>query len=93
MTLTEEAILHYKYGINYDIFAEPVTSYAQAAVVALEKRIPKCPVYDRIDRVYCCPVCKSSFTFYGAYRTFHTRPHFCDCCGQAIDWSDSHEIL
>lgn len=87
MTLTEEAILHYKYGITHDIFAEPVTSYAQLSIDALKKQIPMKPVYDQIDRVYWCPACSTTFTFYGAYRTFHTKPNFCDCCGQAIDWS------
>lgn len=88
MKLTEEAIQHYKYGITHDIFAEPVTSYAKLSVEALEKQIPKRPVYDITYRVNCCPACDSTFTFYGAYRTFDTNPRFCDCCGQAIDWSE-----
>ena len=93
MKLIEEAINHYKYGIIHDIFAEPVTSYAQLSIEALNKQIPKKPVHDSNYRVKCCPACNTTFTFYGAYRTFHTRPTFCDSCGQALDWSASHEIL
>jgi hypothetical protein len=33
----EDAINHFKYGITYDIFKEPVTTYAKMAVEALEK--------------------------------------------------------
>jgi hypothetical protein len=33
----EDAINHFKYGISHDIFSEPVTSYAELAVEALEK--------------------------------------------------------
>ena len=43
MTKYEEAIDHYKYGISHDIFAEPVTTYAQLSIEALEKQIPKKP--------------------------------------------------
>jgi hypothetical protein len=32
-----EAISHYQYGINCDIFSEPVTSYAKLAIKALEQ--------------------------------------------------------
>ena len=32
----EDAINHFKYGISHDIFKEPVTSYAQMAIEALE---------------------------------------------------------
>ena len=32
----ESAIAHFKYGIDHDIFEEPVTSYAKMAVEALE---------------------------------------------------------
>ena len=41
MTTTKEAISHYQYGIDYDIFSEPVISYAKLSIEALEKQIPK----------------------------------------------------
>lgn len=45
MITIEQAIAHYKYGINFDIFSEPVISYAQLAIEALEKQIPKKPIH------------------------------------------------
>lgn len=41
MTDIEKAIEHFKYGVNCDIFNEPVKSYAKSAISALEKQIPK----------------------------------------------------
>ena len=32
------AIEHYRYGINHDIFAEPVTTYARLAIAALQEK-------------------------------------------------------
>ena len=45
MITIEQAIAHYKYGINFDIFSEPVISYAQFAIDALEKQIQKKPIH------------------------------------------------
>lgn len=33
----QDAIEHFKYGISHDIFSEPVRTYAEMAVEALEK--------------------------------------------------------
>lgn len=35
--LIQDAIQHYEYGINHDIFSEPVTTYARLAVKALRR--------------------------------------------------------
>lgn len=35
----EDAIEHFKYGISHDIFSEPVTTYAEMAIEALEKQL------------------------------------------------------
>lgn len=35
----QEAINHFKYGISHDIFSEPVTTYAKAAIEALEEQM------------------------------------------------------
>lgn len=48
--MIKEAIEHFKYGITHDIFQEPVTSYANFAIKALEKQIPKKPIH--IHEVY-----------------------------------------
>jgi len=35
--IINEAIYHYQYGIDCDIFSEPVTSYAKLAIKALKE--------------------------------------------------------
>ena len=50
MTIIEEAIRHYEYGVTHDIFAEPVTSYALRSIMALKKQIPMKPI--RIHEEY-----------------------------------------
>ena len=45
MTTLEQAIDHYHYGVTHDIFSEPVTSYANLSIEALEKQIPKKPIH------------------------------------------------
>lgn len=90
MTTIEQAISHYKYGISHDIFAEPVTTYAQLSIEALEKRIPQKPDlygdgYWNGELVYdmgSCPACCQSYEI-----EYHT-PQYCENCGQALDWSD-----
>lgn len=85
----EDAIEHFKYGISHDIFKEPVTSYAQMAVEALEKQIPQEPLIweyrngnspvPNDDWGYECPCC-------GSQGIDYAQPH-CEC-GQALDWND-----
>ena len=89
--MIQQAISHYKYGISHDIFHEPVTTYAQLSIDALEKQIHKKPTYDSTYRVHCCPSCESPCTFYGAYRTFVNKTKFCPYCGQALDWSEQQK--
>lgn len=88
----EDAIAHFKYGISHDIFSEPVTTYAEMAVEALDNKSPKIVIrdgYDDSDDVYC-PCCK---TYIGAneyvWDDFHNRewkPIYCQECGQAMIW-------
>ena len=80
MNKYEAAISHYKYGISHDIFKEPITTYAQLAVKALEKRLPQKPIF--VDGRYKCPSC------HGNDRLLD---YFCDKCGQALDWSNVDE--
>ena len=89
MTTIEQAISHYKYGISHDIFAEPVTTYAQLSIEALEKQQPKKVIkkrsihqYTYMDELYC-PSCEK---FIGFPHTTHQK--FCHNCGQALDWGE-----
>lgn len=72
----KEAISHYNYGINYDIFKEPVTSYAKMAVEALEKQIPKKPNVG-VQNFLKCSCCHS---------VVRTTDNYCHECGNMLDW-------
>ena len=63
-----------------------VVSMATACVNALEKQIPKKPDRDILDKVYLCPICNSSFTFWRGTQVFENKTAHCSSCGQAIDW-------
>lgn len=79
MTNIKQAISYFKYGVDCDIFQEPVTSYAKSAISALEKQIPKKAIC-KAENFTLCPNCNK-----------RTVVHFkhCQSCGQALDWSDT----
>ena len=60
---------------------------AKAIIEALEKQIPKKPIYhwDGNEEVVLCPHCKR-FPFDTDY--YKWARQFCGNCGQAIDWSE-----
>ena len=75
----KKAIEHYNYGISHDIFSEPVTSYARAAVDALEKQIAKKPTPDKKFYGFgFCPTCNACF--------MDNSTNYCGNCGQKLDW-------
>ena len=84
--MIQKAISHYKYGINYDIFSEPVTSYAKLAVDALKKQIPQKVINKGHLYAYACfcPVCNSIVSTAPSY----DEAKYCYKCGQALDWSE-----
>lgn len=86
MTITEQAIDHYKYGISHDIFSEPVTTYAKLSVEALEKQIPKKVIREPyFYGVTCrCPSCG----LYVSNIRYKSNTTFCSDCGQALDWGE-----
>lgn len=45
ISMIQQAINHYEYGVKCDIFSEPVTTYAKLAIEALKKQIPKVDNY------------------------------------------------
>ena len=88
MTNIEKAKAHFNYGVNCDIFSEPVRSYAKLAVIALEKQIPKKPLPVREVRSgriisFTCPNCNHTDLGNNEYRFC-----CCECCGQALDWGE-----
>lgn len=73
------AEVEWNYPMDYAVAFE-------TAIEALEKQIPKKPIYVEDDGIrytdsYRCPNCQGAFTGTGIAR-------YCYHCGQAIDWSD-----
>lgn len=64
-----------------DIDAEPL----RLAIKALEKQIPKKPVYGTAN--IKCPSCGATLLYY-----FHSfKIDYCDECGQRLDWSEEND--
>ena len=74
---TAIAEVEWNYPMDYTIAFE-------TAIEALEKQIPKKPIYTNEGTVTRCPICKA----------IHIRcmssveVDYCERCGQAIDWSE-----
>jgi hypothetical protein len=94
---TAEAIAEIKYYGGFHGRTACVDALYEASLVAceaLEKQIPKKPVWkeepcvypDRTEIVIClhCPVCGELLNYH--YTT--KKLPFCAKCGQAIDWSE-----
>ena len=65
--------------------------YAELAIEALQKQIPKTPIFEGdgydnegniIYDTWYCPCCENE------YETDYDDYEYCPECGQAIDWSD-----
>lgn len=91
-TILKAEIVHHP---ECSIFAEAL----EAAIQALEKRIPKKP-NKTIDsswgikkEVHTCPVCDCDLTevYFIAPQESEIKEKitYCEACGQAIDWSDA----
>lgn len=86
MTILEQAIDHYHYGITHDIFREPVTSYAELAIEALTKQSQKKVINLGYfyGHVHHCPSCNAQVE----KRAYGVNDKYCRECGQALDWSE-----
>ena len=75
---TAIAEVEWNYPMDYTIAFE-------TAIEALEKQIPKKPIYTNEGTVTRCPVCEA----------IHLRcissveVDYCERCGQALDWSET----
>ena len=64
-----------------DVDAEPL----RLAIKALERQIPKKPVYGAAN--IKCPNCGATLLYY-----FHSfKIDYCDECGQRLDWSEEND--
>ena len=59
--------------------------YAELAIKALEKQIPKKPIGRHTS--YKCPICDRRVRSGKGSSSFGVD-HFCQRCGQALDWSE-----
>ena len=84
--MIRQAISHYHYGVSHDIFHEPVTSYANLAIEALEKQIPQKVINMGYFYGYAChcPACNKMVT-----NSSGIKGSYCYHCGQALDWSET----
>lgn len=55
------------------------SSFIETCKNALEKQIPKKPIYEEANKAWYCGECK---------RVVWVVQKHCEHCGQAIDWSD-----
>ena len=63
----------------------PANKVIALACKALEKQIPKKPLYENTYDdcvVYSCPACKDE-------KLILSGDNYCTTCGQALDWSDT----
>ena len=60
--------------------------YAELAIKALEKQLPKKPIGRHTS--YKCPICDRRVRSGKGSSSFGVD-HFCQRCGQALDWSDT----
>ena len=68
-----------------------IVSAREIAISALEKQISKKPTYEEIGNVYgalkrTCAKCGDVCLISEDAKPFE---HYCRCCGQKIDWSDT----
>ena len=54
--------------------------YAELAINALEKQIPKKPKNNTNSNIYFCSVCER--------KVAHNHALYCSGCGQKLDWSE-----
>ena len=71
---TAIAEIEWNYPLEYAVAFEK-------AIEALKKQVPKKPIKSEYsDIIYRCPVCD--------WGKFVIPEHYCNHCGQALDWSD-----
>lgn len=78
-------LIHLSYGGKADKQEEYTIKAYNVAINALEKQIPKKPIFESeqtspfgVDDVPYCPSCRCDLP----------EVSYCEKCGQALDWSD-----
>jgi len=82
-----EAVKEFQQNIDLPFGSNVSKEAAKMAIQALEKQIPKKPLYIAnlgCTALWLCPVCER--------RIIRSDLVYCHQCGQKLDWSDEHEI-
>ena len=69
-----------------DFYDAEFESALALAIEALEKQIPKKPLY--MHKNYYCPICKEDGWMMWDDAIPNDMDKYCGICGQAIDWRD-----
>ena len=83
MTESEAIEWQKSFKKTYKSFPKDVDDACDMAIQALEKQIPKKPIFYAHD--YYCSVCNS---IVGNNEFEWKRFKYCDTCGQKLDWSE-----
>ena len=73
-------------GVPLNTTKEELTEAIRMSIQALEKQVPKKVLEDK--NIYLCPYCGSNVETDCGDDMLDYRLHFCDNCGQKLDWSD-----
>ncbi len=82
-----EAWLVLNHRISRYDHADDINEALEAAKSALEKRVPKKPLFIKrsITQFYACPGCSTS----KHYEKLFSKMKYCVNCGQALDWGEN----
>lgn len=82
-----DAIKEFQQNIDMPFGSNISREASELAIQALEKQIPKKPIYIAnlgYAALWLCPVCER--------RIVRSDLKYCHQCGQKLDWSDENEI-
>lgn len=84
----EKAIKGLKPIVDNEAFTDRFQDVCKTAVAALEKQIPKKPVFEPgSDEILQCQGCGADLAWTSSLKPKY-RADYCERCGQAVDWSD-----
>lgn len=78
----QQALETIKHEVNEEGHCGYIEDELRLAMAALEKQVPKKPLYENIYgdcAVYSCPVCKDETMILNG-------DNYCTMCGQKLDW-------
>lgn len=78
-----------EYAIGRDLIEDIVDGYFELKELATPKKIKHLP-WNGIDGVPydLCPNCGTNLCTTGAFGRNKSQVHYCENCGQKLDWSD-----